>query len=301
MSKKVIIDTDIGGDIDDAFALCLAMKSPELDIRGVTTVYGDTLKRARIAKALVRAAGRGDIPVYAGEGVPLGGQDIIYGRKNDFHAHPQSYSAEYDGVEVDGTDAVSFIISELEKAEEGEYTLITLGALTNIARVLDRRPDLKGRIGRISVMGGAFLINLGEFNFSCDPPAADAVLNCGLSVYCVGVDITFKCSPSEVQLGKLRQHTAPCIKMLMKLNEAWGSKIFLHDPLAVLCAFDPGLVRFEKRICRVETKGEFTSGCVSNQSDFNWQLDPKDSPLWVGVEVKGDEVVEKCMERLLSY
>lgn len=166
----VIIDTDLGDDIDDAFALCLAMQSPELEILGVTTVHRCAAYRAKMAKSLLNAGGFCEVPVYAGESKPLV-RESVHGRPLDYGEKPHSYAEEYDATEYDGDDAVSFIVGTLEKSDR-KITLVTLGALTNIALVLQKRPDLFKKIEKLCIMGGAFSMNLGEYNFSCDPDAA---------------------------------------------------------------------------------------------------------------------------------
>ena len=296
---KVIIDTDIGDDIDDAFALLLAMKSPELEILGVTTVYKDTVKRAKIAKALLISGGFASIPVYSGEKMPIN-SPTLFGREVDFDQPPLSFEKQFDNIQIDGTDGVDFIIRTLEQSLQ-PITIITLGALTNIARVLQKRPDLKNKIARLSVMGGAYLVNLCEYNFTCDPDAANEVLQSGIAADCVGVDITFKCYPSKEQLKKLENHSSECIKILLKMKKNWTHQVFFHDPLAVMCVFDKQFVTFEKRLCEVETKGKVTRGYVANLSDFNWQQSAEKSRQFIGINVKGEDFVEKCMERLLSY
>lgn len=160
----VIIDTDLGDDIDDAFALCLAMQSPELEILGVTTVHRCAAYRAKMAKSLLNAGGFCEVPVYAGESKPLV-RESVHGRPLDYGEKPHSYAEEYDATEYDGDDAVSFIVGTLEKSDR-KITLVTLGALTNIALVLQKRPDLFGKIEKLCIMGGAFSMNLGEYNFS---------------------------------------------------------------------------------------------------------------------------------------
>ena len=143
----VIIDTDLGDDIDDAFALCLAMQSPELEILGVTTVHRCAAYRAKMAKSPAYTgtsqnppAVRSDFAIFA--------RESVHGRPLDYGEKPHSYAEEYDATEYDGDDAVSFIVGTLEKSDR-KITLVTLGALTNIALVLQKRPDLFGKIEKL--------------------------------------------------------------------------------------------------------------------------------------------------------
>lgn len=293
---KLLIDTDIGGDIDDAFALCLALGSPELEILGVTTVFQCPVQRAQIAKALLAAAGRGDIPVVAGEAKPLG-QTELYGRPIDFETKPLSYGAEFEKTEIDGRDGVDFLIRTLESQGE-PVTVVTIGALTNLAAVLTKRPDLKNRIEKFCVMGGAYDRNYAEYNFACDPEAARIVLRSGISCDLVGTDVTFRCMMGERQLARLAASSSSAIRLLLSLNKSWGHNVYLHDPLALYNAIDSQYLTFQNREIEVETKGKLTRGVAVTLSDWNWQL-PANDKLRVAVDVRAEEFVEECTRRIL--
>lgn len=293
---KLLIDTDIGGDIDDAFALCLALGSPELDILGITTVFQCPVQRAQIAKALLNAAGRGEIPVVAGEVKPLG-QTELYGRPIDFETKPLSYGAEFENTEIDGTDGVDFLIRTLEGQSE-PVTVVTIGALTNLASVLTRRPDLKDRIRKLSIMGGAYDRNYAEYNFACDPEAARIVLRSGIPCDLVGTDVTFRCMMGERHLSRLAASDSPAIRLLLSLNKSWGHNVYLHDPLALFNVIDSKYLTFQNREIEIETAGKLTRGVAVTLSDWNWQL-PVNEKLRVAVDVRAEEFVEECTRRIL--
>ena len=122
MMHRIIIDTDIGGDIDDAFALCLAMQSPELELMAVTTVYQATDKKAMLARRLLDAGGFGQVPVYAGERMPMT-PGTLYGKEVDYCQVPLQYRPEYETIEGWKDGAVNFIIETLEQEENGTVTL----------------------------------------------------------------------------------------------------------------------------------------------------------------------------------
>lgn len=303
MKKRtnIIIDTDIGGDIDDAFAICLAMRSPEIKILGITTVYQDTVKRAKIAARLLRLGGCSSIPVVAGEKYPLKNREV-YGKRVDFDEEPIAYTSDYDTEEYQkDITAKDFIIQTLENSKES-IALVTIGALTNIAKVLMERPDLKEKIKFISMMAGAYAFrNVGEFNISCDPEATDIVINSGVEIRSVGLDVTFQCvlQQEEIQLLEKCQH--PCIKMLMDMRKAWGHNVVLHDPLALAVVFRKDLVTFERIKCKIELEGQYTRGFSVNLSDFTWSMPAEDSNFEVGFAVDSKQVVKLCLERLLSF
>ncbi len=298
---QIIIDTDIGGDIDDAFAICMAMRSPEVELLGVTTVYQDTEKRAKIAARLLRLGGCSHIPVVAGEKYPLKNRKV-YGKSVDFDEAPITYTSDYD-TEAYLQDIVAkdFIIQTLENADE-PIVLVTLGALTNIAKVLMERPDLKEKIRFISMMAGAYLFrNVGEFNVSCDPEAADIVINSGVEIRSVGLDVTFQNVLQQEEIQILENSTHPCIRMLMNMRKAWGHGVVLHDPLALAVVFRKDLVTFEKILCKIELEGTYTRGVSVNLSDFTWGIPAQNSKFEVGVAVDSQRVVTLCLERLLSF
>ncbi len=297
----VIIDTDIGDDIDDSFAISLAMQSPELHILGVTTVHNDTQRRAKMAARLLRLGGMGHVPVFAGRSRPIC-NTRVYDEPIDFSAKPRMYIDKYDDETYrTDMDAPAFIIKTLEEAKT-PITIITLGALTNVAEVVTTRPDLLHKIARISMMGGAFFsLQFSEYNFSCDPEAADAVIQSGVPITCVGLDVTFQCVFGSEQLRVLQANAHPCIQMLMEMQTIWSHDVILHDPLAVAAVFDPSLITTRKICCRVECQGEFTRGMSVNLSAFNWNRPADDSSLEVAFEVDRERVVALCMERLMQF
>lgn len=296
---RVIIDTDIGDDIDDAFALCLAMQSPELEIMGVTTVFKDTVKRAMMAKRLLKLGGFGHVPVYAGAPIPLSNWEM-FGKKVDFSETPHSFRDKYiEDIDLSKSGA-DFIIDTLENSS-GKITLITLGALTNIADVLRRRPGLKDKIDRIHVMGGAYYTNWTEYNFACDPEAADMVLRSGICIKAVGTDITFKCRVDEPLINKLLGNPHPCIQTLMEMCSSWNGSVYLHDPLAVGTVFDDSFVTFERKTYCVEHDAKYSRGMCVHLSDHNWKADPLKSNLYVGASVRSDIFVEACINRLMQF
>jgi purine nucleosidase/pyrimidine-specific ribonucleoside hydrolase len=296
----VLIDTDIGDDIDDAFALCLAMKSPEIDILGVTTVFKNTTCRARLAKKLLSLGGFDHVPVYAGASLPLISREV-YNRPVDFTEKPISYTDDLNNVEIDTSmDGAEFIIHTLEKSNR-PVVIVTLGALTNLADAFRRRPDIRGKIDYISMMGGAFFQNRCEYNYSCDPQAADMVLCSGVKIQAVGLDVTFQCKPSKEQLDMLAQHAHPCIRMLMSMRKSWAHDVFLHDPLALAAVYDKSCLTFKNTLYRVETRGEFTQGMVINVHDHNMPEAENTPHVDVAVSVDADNFVNMCTERLLSF
>ncbi|MEM2372451.1 MAG: nucleoside hydrolase, partial [Thermofilaceae archaeon] len=233
MVLKVALDTDIGDDIDDAFAIALACLSPELDLVAVTTVYGDVKKRAILAARLLRSLGKENIPVACGASQPL------------LNPKPDKPPLYYFPSETDNryTNIVSkHAVDLLEELVEDEKidAIISVGPLTNVALFYLKRPDLVNRV-RLFSMCGAFFINTSEYNIKCDPEAASIVLNAGFKKTLVGLDVTLKCSINQEMLNALRFSQKDYGKTLWSYTETWmkqsGHLPILHDPLAVAVTF----------------------------------------------------------------
>ncbi|TAK70530.1 MAG: nucleoside hydrolase, partial [Dehalococcoidia bacterium] len=164
-----VLDTDIGTDVDDALALAFALRCPKLELRAVTTVSGDTVRRACIAKMLLRLAGREDVEVAAG----------VAGEVSDARRQPEAghetamLLGDDTEYELSARDGVTLIVEECGGA--GGCELATVGMQSNLAAALDREPALATELSRLTVMGGVFAPV--EFLGMPVPPAIDHNLN----------------------------------------------------------------------------------------------------------------------------
>ena len=174
--RRILIDTDIGDDIDDAFAIALAASLPELELVGVTTVFRNTAQRAQLAHRLLSSLGREDIPVRAGERLPE--REPIHVFERDPAGAPEDADLcqwEPAYAQLPAEDgAVDFLIRMAEKYGES-LTLVPIGAMTNLARAIERNPEAMKRVGAIVTMGGKFSAEDPEWNILCDPEAAHTV------------------------------------------------------------------------------------------------------------------------------
>ena len=267
-AEKIILDTDIGDDIDDALAIAFALNSKELEVVGVTTVLRDVDKRTKMVKQLLDVMGRNDVPVYKGIGTPL------VHKVDLFHVPPQ-YFPEVEAYDYDRTiDAVDFMADAIRK-NPGEITLVPVGPLTNIGVLLIKNPDLKPLIKSINLMGGAYYSFINEYNIEKDPEAAKFVFDSGVPIKAIGLDVTTQCILSKAYFDKFENSNDPFIKYLMKLIEAWRKATrytypCLHDPLAVFSVFDTGLLEYEEKFIDVELYGEFTR-CMTIPRDRDQQ------------------------------
>lgn len=280
-AKKVILDTDIGTDCDDALALALCLKSPKIDLVGVTCVYGDVCTRAKIAHKLISLSGCGDIPVYEGCSMPL-----MTDRKVFWAGHEgKGFVETYDAYQQKNGNAVDFII-ETVMSNRGEITLIPIGPLTNIAAALIKEPRLAMYVKEVVIMGGAakpgsciqlpdgnrMYVYHAEHNYHCDPEAAKVVFNADMPTTMVGLDVTLQVHLERKHMEKIAAVETPFVDGLLGQVDIFTKFTgkdwtFLHDPLAVGVCIDESFVRTNNASVKIVTYPEFIAGQVI--ADFN--------------------------------
>ncbi len=255
----IIFDTDIGDDIDDALALALALQSPELDVRAVTTVTDDTEGRSRLAWKELGLYGRHDVAL--GTGAPEPFLDPIHtGRAPQF-----TVLTDADTLPPAAHRRASELIIETLLASPRKITLVPVGPLTNIALALKGEPRIKDKIERIVLMGGAFDLLKAEYNIERDRVAAEIVFSSGVPITAVGLDVTMRCQLAAPDMDRLRAADNAASRFLVRLIELWQNGHsdqypILHDPLAVAVTMHPNLVETQLGSVRVETSGVLTNG-----------------------------------------
>lgn len=267
----VVIDTDIGGDIDDAFALALAVASPELDVRGVTTVGRGPVRdpfvrhigtdrdedRAWLVCRFLTLVGRKDIPVAAGANPQ---PDSPLDWQIQYRRHP---AAVYNRTLTPVKESAAELIARLAKEANGELVVIALGPLTNVARVLKDHPDAAKKIKRIIVMGGSVAVGYDglskpepEWNIKTDVPAAKAVFASGLPLTVVPLDATATVKLGRAGRERLFAAGTPLTYQVQNLYELWERDTpILFDPVAVAAAFDHRFVTFQDLRLDVDDTG----------------------------------------------
>ncbi len=253
----VILDTDIGTDIDDAFALALVLASPELDLRGVTTVGSDPRTRALMVCRFLTALNRRNIPVAAGA-APQPAEEIK--GQYQYRNHP-AVIFDRTAKPVKAT-AVELLYQQL-KARPGELTLLTIGPLTNIARLLREHPDCKPWIKRIVMMGGSVRLGYNgkappepEWNIKCDIPAAQAVFASGIPLVVAPLDATTMLKLEAPLRQRLFQAQTPLTYQVQAMYQMWDAPTpTLFDPVAVALCFDEGFCTMEDLRLEVDDKG----------------------------------------------
>ncbi|MEJ5376886.1 MAG: nucleoside hydrolase [bacterium] len=284
MCQRIIIDTDPG--VDDALALILALRSAEVRLEAITTVGGNvgleqtTRNALRVLKILepnprpvVAMGGSPPNPRGTPRAVSVHGKDGL-GELDSF-LNPDG-SAVYPEVVIPGDlPCAEDVVVDLLERYPGEILMITLGPLTNLARLLEIAPEKARRLQGIIVMGGSVaspgnVTPVAEFNIYSDPEAAQKVFSCGLPVSLVGLDVTRRVRLSREDLARLPgQDKDPVARFLrdstkkaidfMEQREGSAS-MALHDPLAVAAAIRPEILEMVGLHVEVETRGNITYG-----------------------------------------
>ncbi|TJY42156.1 nucleoside hydrolase [Cohnella pontilimi] len=253
--ERVIIDTDIGGDPDDATAISLALASPEMMIEGITTVYSDVHYHARRVARLLELAGSRPIPIYHGLN-----QTLLRNRNVSWTSDSDTQDDSGMGDLLDqgsqppnAGHAVDFIVRSVTN-HPGEITLVCIGPLTNIAAAIIMEPRVIRQVKQLIVMGGVTRLGSNgaelypvEHNIKCDPEAASVVFSSGAPIVMVGLDVTCKVTVSRRETQRLIDSGKPVNAALADVIERWLQRIGedrtpMHDPLAMALAIDRTLV-----------------------------------------------------------
>jgi purine nucleosidase len=238
---KIIIDSDIGDDVDDVFAIGLALVSPEVEILGISSAWGDTKLRARMIDRLLTETNSTNIPVA--EGIPTQAKSSFSqaawakGGNVPTKSHPQ---------------AVDFLLDQIKK-DPGNITLVAIGPLTNIGAAIDRDPATFKKLNRVVIMGGAVRKGYGdlgfapdhgsqpEYNIYSDVAAAQKLFASGVPIYMMPLDSTQLKLDEEKRAFLFKQGT-PLTNALSTLYYQWGQQTpTLFDAMAVAYVLDPSL------------------------------------------------------------
>ncbi|MGN6030923.1 MAG: nucleoside hydrolase [Thermomicrobiales bacterium] len=268
---RVVLDTDIGTDVDDCLALAFLLGSPEIQLDAITTVYADVALRARMTRKLLSLRG-GDaarIPVYEGISAPLLGLEPIYWPG---HEGVGLLDADEDARFAAGPDqhAVDFLVDHV-LAHPGEIHLLAIGPLTNVAAAITREPRFAASLKHLTIMGGWFAVTPtssrgpAEHNIICDPEAAHIVLSSEAPMSLVPLDVTLRALIDQSGVEALRAKGTPYHDAVaQQLADypgfvARGGNTFLHDPLAAATLVRPEILHWTDLAVRVELNGTFTT------------------------------------------
>jgi inosine-uridine nucleoside N-ribohydrolase len=301
-SLPILLDTDVGTDVDDAIAIALLLAAPELDVRAVTTVSGDVTLRARIAKKLLTLAGRHDVPVAPGVGLP-----VLRQRNFFWFGHEGQRIVEADEpLPLAQAHGVDLLIDTVRRERPH---VVTIGPLSNLAVAIMKEPSIIEAIPHLTVMGGcigrARDVPPVEYNLGSDAEAAVLVLSAGIPTTLVPLDVTLRVHFTTAELTRLRASRSPVVQTVCDAIEVWApihaqlfgatrhfdpdTVAFLHDPLALATVFDRSCVTME----RLRLRPAIVDGA------FRFEPDATAPALEVAVAVDAPRFVEFLLQRLL--
>jgi purine nucleosidase len=289
--RSVIFDTDIGTDVDDILALVLLAKAPELNLLGVTTVYGDTAFRAKIAKATTQMLGRKDIAIVPGE------QRTVSGRQVHWAGHEGEGVPDVDSIEVQAQQSAPSYIGKTAEALEGELEVIATGPLTNIARAITAAPVACAQIKHLYIMGGAFWMNRAEHNIKCDADAARVVFGSGIAMTVVSLDLTLRVRLVKDNLPQIAALPNGLGSLLKDQLIRWWEYTHVegnspHDPLAALAMVRPELFRFENYDIDVHDE--------ASAPGFTTLVNREKGNIRVGVDVFARTAEQEIVRRIVA-
>ncbi len=322
MATPMIIDTDPG--VDDAMAIAFAVAHPEIDLVGITTVFGNVsvAQATENALALLPRFGAGDVPVAKGAAVPLvqaplPHPDFVHG-KNGLGNVEFSASGQ-DQVPLSET-AAQFIVDQANRYM-GELVLVAIGPLTNVALALRLDPELPGKLKQLVIMGGAVdepgnVSPVAEANFLSDPHSADIVLGAGGKIIVVGLDVTHRVILTDTSLMKLRDHAGDTGKILWDTSRFYVSYYSstgaatgqdepgccMHDAAAVAYVVAPELFGIIQGPARVIEDGVGAGQLIINRKGYTYLLKHWENrmPISVCMGVKSAELIDFFLDTLVA-
>ncbi len=249
---QILLDTDIGSDIDDAVCLAYLLANPDCELLGITTVSGQAEKRAQLASALCQAAGR-SVPIFPGTMDPLirkqrqprAPQAAALGRWEHATNFPQGQAVQF--------------LRETIRARPGQVTLLTIGPLTNVALLFSIDPEIPSLLKALVMMCGVFTNHPPgggqlEWNALLDPHATAIVYKHAVKIHrSVGLDVTRRVTLPAAQVRQAFK--SDLLRPVLDFAEIWFQErqtITFHDPLAATTLFDEKICRFERGRVRVE-------------------------------------------------
>jgi inosine-uridine nucleoside N-ribohydrolase len=306
--KPVVLDVDPG--IDDALAILLALRSPEIEVRAVTVVFGNVEVDLGVDNALkvLELGGRTDIPVARGAAKPLVAEPItaknVHGENGLGNVElPPPSSRPYPG------SALRLLAATLEASSE-PVTLVPVGPLTNVALFLEAYPELTPKIRELVIMGGTTSVGTVRptvsFNVLNDPEAAAIVYRSGLPITMVGFNVTRRLVLTPERLAGFSQSGDPVARFVSGVvafhrNVRHVEGPVVHDPLALGVAIDPSFVRTELLPVDVELRGELTRGqtVVDLRAEQTWRTE-REATTRVALDVDAERFLTFLTDRLLA-
>jgi purine nucleosidase len=268
----VLLDTDIGSDIDDGIALAYVIAEPRCELRGVTTVSGRPRLRAALADAVCRAGGVTDVPIHAGA------EHAIVGDTPQPEVPQAAVLERFDhrpASDFEASTAVTFL-REAILAAPGEVTLLAVGPLTNAGLLFATYPDVVPALRSLVVMGGAYSSSrwIGggqEWNTFCDPTAARVVYRTPVKDHrSLGLNVTTQCTMPSVEVVSRFAAVGGALDVVAAMTEVWATGVEMvtfHDPLAAVCVVEPDVCTWQGGRVSVELTSRRFRGATSFDVD----------------------------------
>lgn len=250
---KVLLDTDIGTDVDDAVALAYLLSHPDCELLGITTVTGEADRRASLASVMCKAAGR-DIPIYPGADISMSGEQ----------RQPRAQQADVlpgwpHEVDFPMNQAVDFLADTI-RSHPQEVTLLTIGPLTNVGMLLTAHPDVASLLAGLVMMGGNFdeagpEAGRIEWNVAGDLQASEIAYKAPVRRHrSLGLNVTQQVMMSAEDVRQ--KFTAPLLRPVLDMAEIWFAGFYpfitFHDPLAAATIFAPDLCTYQQGTVRLD-------------------------------------------------
>jgi len=271
LKEKILVDTDIGNDIDDSVCIVYLLRQKKCEFLGITTVSGEPVERAKLASALLLADGRGDIPIYPGVEAPF-----LTPQKQPV-PHQKKYLSQWPHeTQFPKGEAIEFMRKTI-RSNPGEVTLLAIGPLTNIALLFAVDPEIPLLLKRLVVMCGVFTYRyqgspcLTEWNARCDPFATAMVYNAPVkNVISIGLDVTSKVTLDKEEI--IRTFDNDILKVVFAfsgISDNTRQSITFHDPLAAAVIFEKDICDFDKGNVEIETGCSRLEGLTYFSKDEN--------------------------------
>ena len=269
--QKIIVDTDVGTDVDDLWTLAVAVGRSDIDLTAVTVVYGDVGLRARLTSLALTGMGV-SIPVARGIGDPLSGKEVMCAGLEGVGV------PERDDASAGSDDAVDLLCS-LTAADPGNIDVVAIGPLTNIAAAIERDSSFVSNVRRLTIMGGEFEREWAEHNVSSDVVASRIVFDSGIPLTIMPLDQTLRVMLTEEDLLPITESHPIGGLLADQADRFWSwlqacipkaprQKSPAHDPCALLTVVEPELFEFTPMAVTVDDQGR-TSGNPDAQSPIN--------------------------------
>jgi purine nucleosidase len=278
---KVLLDTDIGTDVDDAVCLAYLLSQPDCELLGITTVTGEAAKRASLVSVLCQAAGT-DIPIYPGAEHPMQGE-----QRQPIAQQAAALPSWSHDTDFPVNQAVDFLANTI-RSYPNEVTLLTVGPLTNIGMLFSEHPDVAELLAGLVMMGGNF-DEAGpageriEWNVAGDRQASEIVYKTTVRLHrSIGLNVTQRVVMLAEQVRE--KFTTPLLRPVLDMAEIWFAEFYpfitFHDPLAAATIFENDLCTYQQGTVKVDN-GDKPGRTI-------WQPGQTDSPHQIAVTVDVD-------------